>query len=145
MLIRARAEAAAGEVRIDLVREGLAWFSELGSEPPLDQPTAQVLQPPTTVFTAADGLPTGRINTLYLDHTGRLWVATSHGISRVDAPAAARPTFVNYSTAQGLSGNVIFAITEDLYGRIYIGSGLTKADIDLMKKDWRLIGEKKKR
>ena len=30
-------------------------------------------------------------------------------------------------------------------GRIYIASGLTKADIDLMKKDWRLIGEKKKR
>jgi len=30
-------------------------------------------------------------------------------------------------------------------GRIYIASGLTKADIDVMKKDWRLIGEKKKR
>jgi hypothetical protein len=30
-------------------------------------------------------------------------------------------------------------------GRIYIASGLTKADIDLMKKDWRLIGKKKKR
>jgi SAM-dependent methyltransferase len=33
VLIRADAEAVAGEVRIDLVREGLAWFSELGSEP----------------------------------------------------------------------------------------------------------------
>jgi hypothetical protein len=30
-------------------------------------------------------------------------------------------------------------------GQIYIASGLTKADIDLMKKDWRLIGQKKKR
>jgi hypothetical protein len=30
-------------------------------------------------------------------------------------------------------------------GRIYIASGLTKADIESMKKDWRLIGEKKKR
>src|SRR5256885_17128082 len=30
-------------------------------------------------------------------------------------------------------------------GQIYIASGLTKADIDLMKKDWRLIGEKTKR
>ena len=29
-------------------------------------------------------------------------------------------------------------------GRIYIPSGLTAADIDLMKKDWRLIGQKKK-
>src|SRR5205085_8788867 len=30
-------------------------------------------------------------------------------------------------------------------GRIYIASGLTKADIELMKKDWRLIGQQKKR
>jgi hypothetical protein len=30
-------------------------------------------------------------------------------------------------------------------GRIYIASGLTKADIELMKKDWRLIGQKRKR
>ena len=29
-------------------------------------------------------------------------------------------------------------------GRIYLASGLTKADIDLMQKDWRLIGDKKK-
>jgi hypothetical protein len=34
VLIRTDAEAIAGhDVRIDLVREGLAWFSELGSEP----------------------------------------------------------------------------------------------------------------
>ncbi|HJW38050.1 MAG TPA: hypothetical protein VJ420_05490 [Candidatus Udaeobacter sp.] len=29
-------------------------------------------------------------------------------------------------------------------GKIYIPSGLTAADIDLMKKDWRLIGEQKR-
>jgi hypothetical protein len=29
-------------------------------------------------------------------------------------------------------------------GRIYIASGLTKADIDLMKKDWRLIGQRRR-
>jgi SAM-dependent methyltransferase len=34
VLIRTDAEAIAGrDIRIDLVREGLAWFSELGSEP----------------------------------------------------------------------------------------------------------------
>ena len=30
-------------------------------------------------------------------------------------------------------------------GRIYVASGLSKADIDSFKKCWRLIGEKKKR
>jgi hypothetical protein len=29
-------------------------------------------------------------------------------------------------------------------GRIYVASGLTKSDIDLMKKDWRLIGLRKR-
>jgi hypothetical protein len=29
-------------------------------------------------------------------------------------------------------------------GRIYIASGLTAADIQLMKKDWRLIGQRKR-
>jgi hypothetical protein len=30
-------------------------------------------------------------------------------------------------------------------GQIYIASGLTSADIELMKKDWRIIGERKRR
>ena len=29
-------------------------------------------------------------------------------------------------------------------GRIYVPSGLASADIDLMKKDWRLIGQRKR-
>jgi hypothetical protein len=29
-------------------------------------------------------------------------------------------------------------------GKIYVPSGLTAADIDLMKKDWRLIGQRKR-
>ena len=33
VLVRVASEAARSEVRIDLVREGLAWFSELGSQP----------------------------------------------------------------------------------------------------------------
>jgi hypothetical protein len=40
VLIRVDADAVAREVRIDLVREGLAWFSELGSEPLVVPPEA---------------------------------------------------------------------------------------------------------
>jgi ligand-binding sensor domain-containing protein/signal transduction histidine kinase len=77
-----------------------------------------------TVFTTEDGLPQGRINDLHLDREGRLWAATSRGgLSRVDEPNAERPSFVNYSIAQGLSSNSTSAITEDLYGRIYAGTG----------------------
>ena len=77
-----------------------------------------------TVFTPDDGLPPGGINDLHLDQAGRLWVATSRGgLSRIDEPAAARPAFVNFSTGEGLSSNSVTALTEDLYGRIYAGTG----------------------
>ncbi|MFL5409158.1 MAG: class I SAM-dependent methyltransferase [Myxococcales bacterium] len=38
VLVRVPTEATLGEVRIDLVREGLAWFSDLGSEPLVVRP-----------------------------------------------------------------------------------------------------------
>src|SRR5436305_2360262 len=38
VLVRVASEAAREEIRIDLVREGLAWFSELGSQPLLVPP-----------------------------------------------------------------------------------------------------------
>jgi hypothetical protein len=38
VLVRVASEATREEIRIDLVREGLAWFSELGSQPLLVPP-----------------------------------------------------------------------------------------------------------
>jgi ligand-binding sensor domain-containing protein/signal transduction histidine kinase len=77
-----------------------------------------------TFFTTEDGLPLGGINDLYLDQAGSLWVATSRGgVSRIDEPGSDRPSFVNYSTEQGLSSNIATAITDDLFGRIYVGTG----------------------
>jgi ligand-binding sensor domain-containing protein/two-component sensor histidine kinase len=71
-----------------------------------------------------DGLPPGRIEDLYRDHAGRLWIATAGGgLGRIDDTTAERPKAVKYSTRNGLSGNVITAITEDLQGRIYAATG----------------------
>jgi ligand-binding sensor domain-containing protein/two-component sensor histidine kinase len=77
-----------------------------------------------TTFTTSDGLPSGRINDLYLDRAGSLWIATSRGgVGRIDEPRSEHPAFVNYSTTQGLSSNFTTSLTEDLYGRIYAGTG----------------------
>ena len=70
-------------------------------------------------FTAAEGAPAGTISNLLLDSKGRLWAATSQsGVSRIDAPDAERPTFVAYTTTQGLSSNVARAVVEDTWGRM---------------------------
>lgn len=74
-------------------------------------------------FSASDGAPMGRIETFYLDHAGRLWIASTRGVSRIDDPKADRPRFISYTTAEGLSSNDVLCLTEDQWGRIYIGTG----------------------
>lgn len=84
-----------------------------------------------TLFTSEQGLPAGSIYNLYLDHHGRLWIAsTTSGLVRLDDPIADRPRFITYTTAQGFSSNSINCITEDRYGRLYVGTarGLDRFD-----------------
>ena len=75
-------------------------------------------------FSVADGLPPGSIMNIYLDHAGRLWLASARGgLIRIDDPGAERPSFINYTTARGLSSNDTEVITEDVDGHIYVGGG----------------------
>jgi ligand-binding sensor domain-containing protein/two-component sensor histidine kinase len=81
-----------------------------------------------TVFTTTDGLPAGSIWSIFMDHEGGLWAATTlGGLVRIDGPDGDHPHFVVYTTAQGLSSNQVQAITEDQWGRIYI---LTDKGVD---------------
>ena len=76
------------------------------------------------LFTVKDGVPPGWIIDLHLDLSGRLWVASQlGGLNRIDDPSADTPRFVRYSTADGLSSPNVRCITEDLRGRIYVGTG----------------------
>jgi signal transduction histidine kinase/ligand-binding sensor domain-containing protein len=75
-------------------------------------------------FTTTEGLPPGAIMKIYLDHEGRLWLASARGgLVRVDDSGADKPSFVSYTTAQGLSSNGTEVITEDVDGHIYVGGG----------------------
>ena len=70
------------------------------------------------------GLPAGGINDLHLDGSGRLWIASdTGGLSRLDNPQVKQPTFVPFTTAQGLSSNQILDVTSDQAGLIYCFSG----------------------
>jgi ligand-binding sensor domain-containing protein/two-component sensor histidine kinase len=77
-----------------------------------------------TLLTANDGAPAGQIRNMLIDSVGRLWVATYQGgLSRIDDPAAEHPTALTYTVANGLSSNEITCVSEDAWGRIYIGTG----------------------
>jgi len=82
-------------------------------------------------FTAADGFVPGPVIGCYIDRTDRMWCATiEHGLLRMDRRGESRLEPVFYSTRQGLSSDLIYAIGEDLDGRIYLGSerGLDQLD-----------------
>lgn len=77
-----------------------------------------------TFLTENDGKPAGMIRALYLDQKKRLWIGSSRGgLARLDHPEENHPRFVIYTTAEGLSSNDVWSITEDRWGRIYLGTG----------------------
>jgi ligand-binding sensor domain-containing protein/signal transduction histidine kinase len=84
-----------------------------------------------TLFTTKEGLPSGGIAQIYLDRSGRLWLASSRsGLIRVDNVESDRPTFVSYTSQQGLSSDITSVITEDLNGHIYVGTGRGLDELD---------------
>jgi PAS domain S-box-containing protein len=82
-------------------------------------------------FTAADGFPAGPVIECYIDSADRLWCSTiEHGLLRMDRRGESRLEPVEYSTRQGLSSDLFYAMGEDLDGRMYLGSerGLDQLD-----------------
>ena len=76
-------------------------------------------------------MTTEAIQALHFDGAGRLWISSvENGVTRVDEPASDRPRFRSYGTAVGLSSNHIRCMTEDRFGRMYLGtdSGVDRLD-----------------
>lgn len=83
-------------------------------------------------FGGGDDAPSGGIRALYVDRQKRLWVGTNQsGLMRFDHPEDGRPAFRRFTTANGLSSDVILSLAEDLSGRIYAGNGSGVDRLDL--------------
>jgi ligand-binding sensor domain-containing protein/two-component sensor histidine kinase len=82
-------------------------------------------------FKAAGLIPPGAIEQLFVDSSGRLWIASAVGLARIDDPAAESIQPFTYTTASGLSSNKTWCVTEDQWGRIYVGTaaGLDRLDV----------------
>lgn len=83
-------------------------------------------------YTTADGLPNNTVRKILQDSRGRLWVATSNGVSRFDGTH-----FVNYRVSHesgrlGLADQRVSNMYEDMEQRLWILSPLGEAScIDL--------------
>lgn len=82
-------------------------------------------------FREVNGLPAGGVQALHRGRDGRLWIASgAGGVARVDRPEEEQPRFVLYGVGQGLSSENASSLTEDRWGRIYVGTmrGLDRLD-----------------
>ena len=78
------------------------------------------------------GLPETRPRAFFVDSRGWLWIGLRYrGVSVSKNPGAAVPEFANYSTANGLASDAVWAIAEDNSGRMYFGTGKGLDQFDL--------------
>jgi signal transduction histidine kinase/ligand-binding sensor domain-containing protein len=83
------------------------------------------------IFTPTEGAPSNWTADLFVDSRGRLWIATNEdGLLRLDETNADRLEFIKYTPADGLTSITTNCITEDEFGRIYIGTwrGIDRLD-----------------
>jgi ligand-binding sensor domain-containing protein len=77
-------------------------------------------------FTVQDGLPDMKIECIFEDHQGRLWIGThDQGVVCFEGGE-----FHTYSCREGLSGEGVFSVVEDTQGNLWLGTnrGLTVYD-----------------
>jgi ligand-binding sensor domain-containing protein/signal transduction histidine kinase len=88
-------------------------------------------------FTTAQGLTNNLVNNITADKDNNLWIATQAGASRLsakeieklEAPGnSVKPApvvkFDNFSTAQGLADDMVYAMVQDKKGNMFLGTNL---------------------
>lgn len=71
----------------------------------------------------SENLPKALLSDLLVDKKGRLWIgSTLGGLIRLDDPGAKTPLFSILTTRDGLTSNNVRTLTEDHFGRIYVGT-----------------------
>ena len=73
-------------------------------------------------FTEANGLGSDLVGAMARDTKGNLWVATLAGLSRLQGSQPASYTITNYTSADGLSSNVVTALLSRSDGTLLIGT-----------------------
>ena len=78
------------------------------------------------------------------DNYGALFQLDEHGTAALEALSIERRGTLLFVFINGRPITELQIDKRVSDGQIYIASGLTKRDIDAMKKDWRVIGQRKR-
>ena len=66
--------------------------------------------------------PSYLVRDLYVDRSGRIWIAYGKGLMLVEDPSASEIRVRNFNSGDGLSADSTLYVTEDGDGRIYVGT-----------------------
>lgn len=93
---------------------------------------ARLINGQVAMLQTSEGLPETRPRAFFVDSRGWLWIGLRYkGVSVTKDSTVVSPQFVNYSTANGLASDSVWAIAEDDSGRMYFGTGKGLDQLDL--------------
>jgi len=85
---------------------------------------AKLVNGRVVVLQPSDGLPETNPRAFFVDSRGWLWIGLRYkGVSVTRDPEAKSPQFSNYSSANGMASDAVWAIAEDDSGHMYFGTG----------------------
>jgi methyl-accepting chemotaxis protein/ligand-binding sensor domain-containing protein len=73
-----------------------------------------------TKYTKQQGLSIDRINTVYCDKKGMIWLSTDEGLNKFENGTF---TVINQANTPGLTSNLISAVFEDSNGNFFVATG----------------------
>lgn len=79
---------------------------------------------PPRSYTTSDGLPSSRVNLLFPDREGAVWIGTSGGIARL-----LNGKIESFTPREGFSSNIVLSVTEDREGNLWLGTESGGVDI----------------
>jgi ligand-binding sensor domain-containing protein/signal transduction histidine kinase len=68
---------------------------------------------------SSDSISDNRVNAVFFDHSGRLWVGTQNGLDQLDSKSG---EITKYDQRNGITGNAISCILEDTHGNLWMST-----------------------
>jgi signal transduction histidine kinase len=115
-------------------RQGALWIGT-------DADGVQRFDPATKQFNAYTHDPANqatisdsRINSVFIDHAGTMWLATQNGLDQFDPKSGLA---IPYYERDGLSGNVVACIREDDQGKLWMSTNKGISSFDQRSRSFR--------